>query len=102
MITIKERFNYREIQRIRIYLTLVHDFEQCTCKLKNRVPLAERDFLSDQRSDRRMVIAELDKATTISNKKNKRRLKRAKQFHHLPLCSETSSNTSKAVMLSEE
>ena len=70
---------------------------------KNRVPLAQRDFLCDQRSDRRMVIAELDKAATILNKKtNKRRLERAKQFHHLLLCSETSSNTSKAVMLSED
>ena len=50
-----------------------------------------------------MVIAELDKAATILNKKrNKRRLERAKQFHHLPLWSETSSNTSKAVMLSED
>ena len=45
------------------------DFERCTCTLKNRVPLAEHDFLCDQRSDRRMVIAELDKATTILNKK---------------------------------
>ena len=45
------------------------DFERCTCKLKNRVFLAERDFLCDQRSDRRMVIAELDKAATILNKK---------------------------------
>ena len=80
------------------------DFERCTCKLKNRVPLAERDSLCDQRSDRHMVIAELDKAATILNKKkrNKRRLERAKKFHHLPLCSETSSNTSKAVMLSED
>ena len=43
------------------------DFERYTCKLKNRVPLAERDFLCDQRSDRRMVIAELDKAATILN-----------------------------------
>ena len=57
-----------------------------------------------------MVIAELDKAATILNKKEtnegwkelKRRLERAKQFHHLPLCSEISSNTSKAVMLSED
>ena len=70
---------------------------------KNRVPLAQRDFLCDQRSDRRMVIAELGKAATILNKKtNKRRLERAKQFHHLLLCNETSSNTSKAVMLSED
>ena len=70
---------------------------------KNRVPLAQCDFLCDQRSDRRMVIAELGKAATILNKKtNKRRLERAKQFHHLLLCSETSSNTSKAVMLSED
>ena len=45
------------------------DFERCTCKLKNRVPLAERDFLCDQRSDRLMVIAELDKAATILDKK---------------------------------
>ena len=45
------------------------DFERCTCKLKNRVPHAERDFLRDQRSDCRMVIAELDKAATILNKK---------------------------------
>ena len=44
------------------------DFERCTCKLKNQVPLAERDFLCDQRSDLiRMVIAELDKAATILN-----------------------------------
>ena len=45
------------------------DFERCTCKLKNRVALAERDFLCDQRSDCRMVIAELDNAATILNKK---------------------------------
>ena len=45
------------------------DFARCTCKLKNRVPLAERDFLCDQRSDRRMVIDELDKASAILNKK---------------------------------
>ena len=79
------------------------DFERCTCKLKNRVPLAERYFLCDQRSDRRIMIAELDKAATILNKKrNKQRLERAKQLHHLRLCSETSSNTSKAGMLSED
>ena len=34
------------------------DFKRCICKLRNRVPLAERDFLCDQRSDRRMVIVE--------------------------------------------
>ena len=45
------------------------DFERCTCKLKNRVPLAERDFLCDQRLDRHMVIAELATAATILNKK---------------------------------
>ena len=48
------------------------DIERCTCNLKNRVPLAERDFLCDQRSDRRMVIAELEKAATILNKKKQR------------------------------
>ena len=45
------------------------DFKRCTCKLKNRVLLAECDFLCDQRSDRRMVIAQLDKAATFLNKK---------------------------------
>ena len=45
------------------------DFERCTYKLKNRVPFAERDFLCDQRLDRRMVIAELDKPAAILNKK---------------------------------
>ena len=49
------------------------DFKRCICKLKNRVPLAERDFLRDLRSDRRMVIAELDKAATILNKKETNR-----------------------------
>ena len=79
------------------------DFKRCACKLKNRVPLAERDFLCDQRSDRRMVIAEFDKAAKILNKKrNQRKLERAKQFHHLSPCSETCSNISKAVTLSED
>ena len=50
-----------------------------------------------------MVIAELDKAARIlSKKRNQRKLERAKQFHHLPPCSETSSNISKAAMLSED
>ena len=50
-----------------------------------------------------MVIAELDKAAAILNKKrNEQRLERAKQFHHLPQCCETSTNTSKAVMLSAD
>ena len=65
------------------------DVERCTCKLKNRVPLAERDFLCNQRSDCRMVIAELDRAATILNKKqNIRMLERAKQFHRLPQSSD--------------
>ena len=59
--------------------------------------------MCDQRSDRLMVIAELDKAATILNeKRNKQRLERAKRFHHLLLWNEASSNTSKAVMLSED
>ena len=50
----------------------------CPPVYHTRVPLAERDFLCDQRSDRRLVIAELDKAATILNKKrNKRRLEKA-------------------------
>ena len=37
----------------------------------------------------------------LNKKRNKRRLEKAKQFHHLPLRSETSSYTSKAEMESE-
>ena len=75
----KNRDNYkRKVQLLRdsarkdlfdISACKCLDFERCTCNLKNRVPLAECDFLCDQRSDRRMVIAELDKAATIFNKK---------------------------------
>jgi len=78
------------------------DFEQCTCTIKNKVPLAERDFLSDQRSERRMVIAGLDITATKANKKrNKRRMARAKQYHHQPTCSATSINSQLALELSE-
>ena len=40
-----------------------------TMYLQIEFPLLSDDFLYDQRSDRRMVIAELDKAATILNKK---------------------------------
>ena len=38
------------------------DFEPCTCKLKNSVTLAVRDFLSDLRWERCIVSTGLDKA----------------------------------------
>ena len=73
MITIKKKV---QLQRDSAHKNLFDisackclDFKRCTCELKNRVSLAERDFLCDQRPNRRMVIAELDKAATILNKK---------------------------------
>jgi len=45
------------------------------------VPPAEREFLCDQRSHRSIVIDKLDNdATAASQKRNERRMARAKQF----------------------
>ena len=66
------------------------DFSLCTCGPNCRVPTAERDFLSDQRSDRHMVIDRVDKATTVANRKRtERRTARVKQYLPLPPSNET-------------
>ena len=59
-------------------------------RTKCRVPTAERDFLSDQRSDRHMVIDRVEKATTVANRKRtERRTARVKQYLPLPPSNET-------------
>lgn len=40
------------------------DFEKCTCAKENKVPQADRPFLTDQRGSRAMAICGLDKKTT--------------------------------------
>ena len=66
------------------------DFKLCNCKRENQVPLAERAFLSDQRSSRCMAIDRVDKATTRANqKRNERKIARAKQY----LCPSTADET---------
>lgn len=50
------------------------DFEKCTCAKENKVPQAERPFLTDQRGSRAMVIGGLDKKTTEANIKKVNRL----------------------------
>ena len=49
------------------------DFSLCTCGPNCRVPTAERDFLSDQRSDRHMVIDRVDKAYNGCKSKTNRK-----------------------------
>lgn len=39
----------------------------CKCPLDRRVPLIERDFLNDQRNERKMVIGGVDKERTAAN-----------------------------------
>ena len=51
------------------------DFKLCNCKRENQVPLAERAFLSDQRSSRCMAIDRVDKASTRANQKRKKNSK---------------------------
>lgn len=49
------------------------DFTHCSCPKLQKVPLKERDFLSDQRGDRWMVI---DSPDLIETEKLKKRVER--------------------------
>ena len=40
------------------------------CKCNTKVPFREKEFLTDQRSDRKMVITSVDVITTTKIKKN--------------------------------
>ena len=55
-------------------------FEACTCERSKKVPLLERSFLCDQRKERKMIIAGIDRKTTAKLKlRNQRRMKGAEQ-----------------------
>lgn len=57
------------------------DFDVCCCERNKRVPNNEREFLSDQREARRMIIGAVDRKTTSRIKKRKEReLKRKKYY----------------------
>ena len=58
------------------------DFDQCTCKRSFRVPVNEREFLTDQRNERMMFIGTMDAKDTT---KNFKRIDR-KQKHENYLC----------------
>lgn len=54
-----------------------NDLSKCTCKVK--VPVAERAFLADQRTFRRMGIGSIDvKTTQVLKKRHQRKVKAAK------------------------
>ncbi|XP_050309269.1 uncharacterized protein LOC126745454 [Anthonomus grandis grandis] len=49
------------------------DFQNCSCSKPNKVPLNERPFLQDQRSDRKMMIGSVDfKAVRHQQKRENR------------------------------
>lgn len=72
----KERCNIESYkQRIQLFkddaqslfdisLCKCSKFDECSCKKQTKVPVLERAFLSDQRSDRKMIIGNVDLATT--------------------------------------
>ena len=49
-------------------------FHSCKCEKLKKVPLLEQDFLTDQRNDRKMRIAGVDKVTIEKYKKKEERL----------------------------
>lgn len=48
-------------------------FESCCCKKERKVPMKEREFLLDQRTERKMVIGSLDRKVTIQKTKAAKR-----------------------------
>lgn len=49
------------------------NFNTCTCIKEKKVPVVEQEFLSDQRSNRKMVIGNIDIATTSALRKKETR-----------------------------
>ena len=57
------------------------DFNNCNCPKQCRVPTLEREFLSDQRNERKMRIGSLDKEVSCKlSKKSEREAKRQKYY----------------------
>lgn len=71
----KDNYN-KTVQRFKESAeTKLFDIASCkckqfsTCKCKNKIPIAERQFLLDQRTNRKMAIGHLDIETTKKNQK---------------------------------
>ena len=57
------------------------DFNACCCERDKRIPAEEREFITDQRGARRMVIGTIDrKSTSILRKRKERKDKREKYY----------------------
>lgn len=65
-----------------------NDFELCRCEYSKKVPLIERDFLTDQRSTRKMQIGHVDLKVTSSLKKKLDRKNKHEEFLCKKRCEE--------------
>ena len=57
------------------------DITNCNCAREFKVPALERDFLTDQRTVRKMVIAGLDKATTTKMQRAEERSSKRRKYY---------------------
>lgn len=68
-------------------------FDACLCEKERRVPVEERDFLTDQRNERKMKIGSKDLLTTKKKqKKNYRKTKRRARETQHSLLAPTTAN----------
>lgn len=67
------------------------DFSTCRCPKEKKVPIKERDFLSDQRSVRKMYIGSIDQQTTASMEASQQR--RLRDISHPKPTSQSGDNT---------
>lgn len=66
------------------------DLDDCDCVKECKIPALERDFLLDQRSSRRMIIAGLDKVTTSKLQKMEDRVAKRLKYYSSQTHSESS------------
>lgn len=74
----------------------------CKCSLQDKVPAAERDFLQDQRTSRKMIIGPVDKKTTaMLRKREERKAIEEIRANKRPL-EDVSASSSSAVCASDD
>jgi len=69
-----------DLQLFDIAICKCIDFPSCRCKLENKVPPAERSFLTDQRNQRKMMIGGVDVTTTKKLVLRQKRQRRVDDF----------------------
>lgn len=57
------------------------DFDACCCEREKRIPTDEREFITDQRGARRMVIGTIDRKTTSRIRKRKEREYKREKYY---------------------